>query len=307
MDTIKTLYVLKAHAEEYGVTISEEDQAKIEEAAKAFMEANEKSVLEELAVSESDLVTYLELMTYRQRMREPMVADVDQEVSDEEANQTRITMVQVSTAGTEQDEDGNTIDLTDEEKAEKKEVAENILEKIAESDNPAEADVSALAQEVDDSASVTTPAFTTAGSEDDTLDQSVIDAALELEEGEVAPEVIEGEDAYFVVRLDKMYDEEATENKKASIISEREQEAYDKLLEEWEEAAEMKVEESVWKKIKVTDSKSFTYKAEEQTTDEDTSAGTDAADETAEDDPAGEGDGSDAAENENTDGEAAEE
>lgn len=307
MDTIKTLYVLKAHAEEYGVTISEEDQAKIEEAAKAFMEANEKSVLEELAVSESDLVTYLELMTYRQRMREPMVADVDQEVSDEEANQTRITMVQVSTAGTEQDEDGNTIDLTDEEKAEKKEVAENILEKIAESDNPAEADVSALAQEVDDSASVTTPAFTTAGSEDDTLDQSVIDAALELEEGEVAPEVIEGEDAYFVVRLDKMYDEEATENKKASIISEREQEAYDKLLEEWEEAAEMKVEESVWKKIKVTDSKSFTYKAEEQTTDEDTSAGTDAADETAEDDPAGEGDGSDAAENENTDGDAAEE
>ena len=44
-----------------------------------------------------------------------IVADVDTEVSDEEAKQTSISYITVSTAGTEKDDDGKTIDLTDEE------------------------------------------------------------------------------------------------------------------------------------------------------------------------------------------------
>lgn len=287
MDNIKSLYVMKAHASDYDVTISEEEQAKIEEAAKTFIEENDAEALAELAVSESDIVTYLELMTYRQKMHDPMVADVDREVSDEDANQTRITMAKVSAQGTEKDDDGNTIDLTDEEKAEKKALAEQLLEKILKSDKIAEEDMSALAKEVSEDITVTSPAFTTAGGEDQVLDQKVRDAAVKLQEGEIAPEVIEGEDAYYVIRLDKMLDEEATENKKASIISEREQEAYNKLLEEWEEAADMKIEKSVWKKLKVTDSKSFLYKTEEQ---QDTSDDAPAGSDTTENGAAGETD-----------------
>lgn len=49
----------------------------------------------------------------------------------------------------------------------------------------------ALAKEVDDSLSATAPAFTTAGDTDDTLDEAVQDAALELKDGEVADKVIE--------------------------------------------------------------------------------------------------------------------
>lgn len=265
MDSIKTLYVMKAHAEEYGVTISEEEQVKIEEAAKAFMEDNDEATLAELAVSESDIVTYLELMTIRQKMHDPMVEDIDREVSDEEANQTRITMVKVSTEGTEQDEDGNTIDLTDEEKAEKKDTAKKVLEKIIASDDIVEVDMAALAKEVDENLTATSPAFTTAGSEDDLLDKKVQEAALKLEEGKVSPEVIEGEDGYYVVRLDKMLDEDATQTKKDSIISNREQDRYDELLQEWEDAAEMNIDEKVWKKLTITDSKSFMYKTEDDT------------------------------------------
>lgn len=268
MDTIKSLYVLNEHAAEYEVTISEEEQAKIEEAAKAFMEANDEATLAELAVSESDMVTYLELMTIRQKMHDPMVADIDREVSDEDANQTRITMVKVSTEGTEQDEDGNTIELTDEEKAEKKELAEKVLEKIAASDNVAEADMASLAKEVDENLTATSPTFTTAGSEDDVLDEKVKAAALSLKEGELASEVIEGEAAYYVVRLDKMLDEDATQTKKDSIISQREQDRYNELLKEWEDAADMNIDEKVWKKLTITDSKSFMYKTEDESSED---------------------------------------
>lgn len=284
MDTIRTLYAMKNHAEDYDVTISEEEQAKIQEAAKTFMEDNDAETLAKLAVSETDMVTYLELLTYREKLHDPMVADVDKEVSDEEAGQSTVSVVKVSTAGTEKDEDGNTIELTEEEKEAKKEQAQQVLDKVKASENVAEADMSALAQEVEESLYAYTPSFTTAGSEEDTLDQKVIDAVSSLKDGELVQEVVEGTDGYYVVRLDKKNDEEATENKKESIISEREQEAYDKLVEEWTEEAEIKVEENVWKKVKVTDSVSFQYKPAEtsDTESEEDAADTDedAADET---------------------------
>lgn len=265
MNTINELYVMKAHAADYDVTISEEEEAAIKEAAAAFIEANDAETLKELAVSEADIITYLELVTYRQKMEEPMVADVDQEVSDDVANQTRVNIVKVSTKGTETDEDGNTIELTDEEKAEKKELAQKVLDKLKASENPAEADMEALAKEVDESLTYTKPLFTTAGNEEDTLDQAVQEVALKLKDGEVADEVVEGEDAYYVVRLESMFDEEATESKISLIISERKNDLHDEILEGWVEADKIKVNESVWKKLKVTDSVVFQYKASETT------------------------------------------
>lgn len=280
MDTIRTLYAMKSHAADYDVTISEEEQTKIEEAAKTFMEDNDAETLEKLAVSETDMITYLELLTYREKLHDPMVADVDKEVSDEEAGQSTVSVVKVSTVGTEKDEDGNTIELTKEEKEAKKEQAQQVLDKVKASENVAEADMSALAKEVEESLYAYTPSFTTAGSEEDTLDQKVIDAVSSLKDGQLVQEVVEGTDGYYVVRLDKKNDEEATANKKESIISEREQEAYDKLVEEWTEKAEIKVEENVWKKVKVTDSVSFQYKPAETS---DTESEEDAADSSEED------------------------
>lgn len=264
METIHTLYAMKSHADEYNVTISEEEKSKIDEAAKSFMEANSAETLEKLAVSEGDIVTYLELLTYRQKLHDPMVADVDQEVSEKEANQSTVSVVKFSTAGTEKDDEGNTIELTEEEKKAKKEQAQQLLDKLKASENVAEADMDAMAQEIDENLYAYTPNFTTAGSEDDTLEQSVINAVADLEDGQLVQEVVEGVDAYYVVRLDKKLDEEATANKKESIISEREQEQYDELVEDWTKDSKLKVEKNVWKKVEVTDSVSFQYKPAEQ-------------------------------------------
>ncbi|MFR3184284.1 MAG: hypothetical protein ACLTVV_01530 [Ruminococcus sp.] len=271
METIHTLYAMKSHADEYNVTISEEEKSKIDEAAKSFMEANSAETLEKLAVSEGDIVTYLELLTYRQKLHDPMVADVDQEVSEKEANQSTVSVVKFSTAGTEKDDEGNTIELTEEEKKAKKEQAQQLLDKLKASENVAEADMDAMAQEIDENLYAYTPSFTTAGSEDDTLEQSVINAVADLEDGQLVQEVVEGVDAYYVVRLDKKLDEEATANKKESIISEREQEQYDKLVEDWTKDSKLEVEKNVWKKVEVTDSVSFQYKPAEQSEPEERS------------------------------------
>ena len=262
MDTIKELYVMQEHAEDYGVSITEEEQAAIDEAAKTFMDSNDEETLEALAVSGDDVKTYMELYTIRQKMRDPMVADVDREVSDEEAAQTRVTFVEVSTEGTETDEDGNTVDLTDEEKAEKMDQAQQILDKVEAAEDPASADMDALAKEVDENLSAVERTFSSSGEGDEATDQAIKDAVADLEDGQVVPQVVEGEDAYYVVRLDLKFDEEATENEKKLIISDREDEHYDDLLAEWKDAADMEVKNGVWKKVKVTDSQPYELKQE---------------------------------------------
>ena len=290
MDTIREMYVLRAHAEEYGVTISDEEQAQIEEAAAQFMEDNSAETLEALAVSEEDIITYLQLSTYRERMYDPMVADVDTEVSDEEAAQTRITFVEVSTVGTETDEDGNTIELTDEEKAEKKDIAQQVWDKVNASEDVANADMDALAKEVDEDLADNDRIFTSSGEGDEVTDQAIKDAVANLEDGQLVPEVVEGEDAYYVVRLDKKYDEEATESKKRVIISDREEELYNDLLTEWTDAADMEIDNSVWRKVKLTDSQPYTLKTQDTTeTDETTDSSGDTAgtDDAAEEDSTG--------------------
>ena len=72
--------------------------------------------------------------------------------------------------------------------------------------------------------------------------------------------VTEGEDSYFVVRMDSMLDREATDQEKENIVNQRKQEAYNKLLEGWEKDAKITVNEKEWKKAKLTDNDQYTIK-----------------------------------------------
>lgn len=261
MDQIHNMVLLKQHAKDYGVTITEDEQKKIEEAAKKFMDDNDADTIAKLAVSQSDIETILEFYTYQEKMYDPMTADVDTNVEDSEAAQSKITVCQISTAGT-QDEKGKTVELTDEEKQAKKDQAQAVLDKVNAQEDPAAADMDALAKEVDENLTASTKTF---GSDDTALDDKLKEAVKSLTDGQVAPEVIEGEDAYYVARMDATFDEDATQSKKESIITERKQKAYNNLLEEWGKDTKIDVDKKVWKKVTLTDSDSYTFKQPETT------------------------------------------
>ena len=279
MDSIKTMYVLKQHAADFDVTMSDENKTAIEEAAKAFMEENDADALKEMGVSEADVAALLELYSYQTWMYDAMIADVDQNVSDDEAAQTRVTYVKVSLDGTEQDEDGNTIPLTDEEKEEKEALAEEVLNEILASDDAASADMSEIAKAVDENLTSSTLVF--GYTEDDTADAAIKDAVVGLKDGEVVDHVVTSEDgnSLYVIRLEKEFDEDATESKKSLIISDREKEDYQEELDSWLEAASFEIKEDIWDQVVITDQKVYTFKAEEtsDSTGEDTTQDTGAA------------------------------
>lgn len=161
------------------------------------MEDNTKSAINQLGATKDYVKEMLRLTTIQSKMRNAIHAEVDTEVSDEEAAQKKISYVQAAINSTT-DEEGNKVDYTDEEKAE-------IKQKIETFQKSAKDDFEGAAEEAGYTASTAT-----FGDNDEsyTLDDSVIEAAKKLKEGQIS-KVISTDDNYYVVRLDSTFDEEA--------------------------------------------------------------------------------------------------
>ena len=251
-DSLVNMVVLRQHAEEYGVSLTEEETQKIDETVQAVMDSN-PDAMERIGASKEDVAQVLELYTYQQKMREPMVADTDREVSDEEAAQTTVTYARISLEG----EDG--AELTEDEKAELKADAEEVLAQIQASADPSTADFSTIADGVNEDFMASSLSY---GSDDTILEDTVKEAVSSLTDGQVYGSVIETEEYYYIVRLDQAFDAEATETEKESIISQRESENYDAKLQEWVDASAVDTK-SGWDNLRVTDKDLYVVKAED--------------------------------------------
>lgn len=251
LEQVELMYIMKSKAADYDVEVTDEDQEAIAAAAAEFMEANSEETIKELAVTEDQVKTFLELETYLQRMHDPVIADVDREVSDEEAQMSSFSYVSFSISGD---------DLTEEDIAAKKEQAQEVLDKLKE--DP-EADFDETAKEVDESLAGLTGNFKTNLGEDEeettSYPEEVMEVLRGLKEGELCDEVIETDSFYYVVRLDKEFDEDATESEKESIISDREDELYTETTEKWLDEADITVEDKVLETLTITDSHTFTF------------------------------------------------
>ena len=267
LEDIELMCILKEKAADYDVEITEDDEKAIADAAAAFMSANTEDTLKTLAVTEDQVKTYLELETYKSRMHDPIIADVDKNVSDEEAQQSSFNYVSISTS-----------DLSDDEIKQKKEDAQKILDGL---NADPDGDFSEIAKSVDDSYTVLSGSFDTNedASEEDSDDEDettasssnypdeVMKVLRTLKDGEVGPDVIEADSAYYVVKLDKVNDEDATATKKESIISTRENELYTETTDKWMDEADIKVEKKVLKTLKVTDNHKFTIQTAAEVTE----------------------------------------
>ena len=260
-ESIRDDLILKQHAEEFGAGLTEEQTAAIEEVANSFMEKNGKDVIEKLGVSKEDIIFSLTLDTIHANMLEPMAKDVDTEVSDEEAQQTSITYVGVDVE-TEDAEDGTSADDLN---AQNKEKLEQVLAKIKESDDVASADMRQIAIDIDDTFSTLSTNFSANDAEQETVDKVLAETVKGMNDGELYDGILTSSDGgrYYIVRLDKTFDETATENRKGTIVSDRKQAHFNELLEQWKGEAEVTMNDDVLAKITITDAEPYTFKLKE--------------------------------------------
>ncbi len=255
LDTFKKMKIVASHAGDYNVSISEKEQKKINKAAKKLVKDNNDKAKKALYITEDGAKDLFETYYLYNKTNEAMVADVDTNVSDEEAAQKKMSYVKFDLESTT-DEDGNTIDLTEDEKKAAKAKAEEVAK--------AGADKLEAAVEGTDY-TVETATF---DDDSDTLDKKVYKAAKKLKEGQLS-KVIETDSACYVIRLDSNLDREATDSKKEEIVSKRKSDAFDAIYEKWEKEKEaFVVDEKVWKTIRFKDKITLKQDEAEDTTQE---------------------------------------
>ena len=139
-------------------------------------------------------------------------------------------------------------------------MAEETLAQIQSGDTDfetASADADALGDE-----GVQTGSFTY-GSEDATYPAEEIKAAAsELKDGEVADQVVEANDKYYILNMDAVFDKDATESRKEEIVDERKHELIDSVYDGWIEKETWEVDAEALALISLADR---TYVAPEST------------------------------------------
>ena len=250
MASIYQTYVLKAKAEELGLTLDEDETAKVEETVKSTMDNMDEAVMEVTNITEDRIRDIVTNNALAMKAYEYAVKDVDTEVSDEEAAQRTISYILVK-------------DGEDAEAA--KALAEELKGKVE-----AGEDMETLAEE--NECTFMNPTY---GEGD--YDNTIGDYGLTLKTGEIGSVYEEGF-GWYVVRCDTDFDKEATENEKPAIVEKRKDEAFQSVYAEWlKDMPKFKVDEKVWSQVtfdKILYEAPETTAADEETTaaDEETTA-----------------------------------
>lgn len=235
-NSIRQMYILDAHKDEYGVSVSTDEQKEIDEAVAKFMAANSKKALDKIGATDEYVAEYLRLSLVSTKMDAAVKKTLDPGYTMDDAAQKGITYVAVSHNGSYDDE-GNPIEYTEEEKAEVKTSVEE-LAKV----NPEE--LEAKSEEKD-----YTVMPVTFGEDDTVVPDVVKEAVSNLEVGQMSAVLDDGE-RYYLVRYDSEYDEEATKEHLETMTLSAEDEAFNELLTQWDDESTWEINTKEWDKVR---------------------------------------------------------
>lgn len=240
VEQLQELYIIAEHAKDYKIELTDVELEYIDSLAKEFVEENSKEVQKKVSATKEYATEYMKLAMVVMKTKGAMKKDIDTNVDLEDAKQKRISYMEYLKVET--DAEGNETKLSDKKIKEQKKAAEDFLKK-------AKANGNLNKYATDEKLSVKTLTF---DAETTTPSKEFIQAADALKENEFSG-VIDTDKAYYVVQLESLYDEDATDKKMESILEQRGEERYTELLEKWKKDTKIKVDEDILKKISFQD------------------------------------------------------
>lgn len=251
MESLQTFYLLKAHADDYGVSLSAEDEARISEVADQFLQDNGKSIEVLMSADKDLLIDILKTYTIYMRMIPFMEAeDLNTEISDEEALMKTYSYVYVSFEDTV-NEEGETVSYTETQKIQE---ANALQEFVNEFRANGGTDFDTAATEAN--YSVSEHSYSPSDEEDTLIDLNKVAESMKV--GDVS-DIIELTDSegtltgVAILRFDTDKDLTAMEEQKEAILAERKAECFEAVLESWKAETEFVVDEEVLATITTDD------------------------------------------------------
>lgn len=234
---LRQTYILCSHAEELGISLSEEDMAKVEKAVDQSIGQGDDKLIDAIGVSRERMIGIFAKNALANRVWESVVSAADTNVSDEDARCIGTSYVLVTEA--EKKDDDKAEDETEKDTRPAKVRAQEVYDAVKGGSTLKDA-AEAHDMKVVDKSYYTKDAF---------QEGSAGFQAMGMAEGDVKLFQVEDE-GWYVMVLNSTMDEKATETKRESIITARQAEVFNAKYAEWQEAApEFVVNEKVWRSV----------------------------------------------------------
>lgn len=236
---VTQIKVIGKQAKEQDVTLTNDEKTEIKAGAQDFFENISEKNREKYCLTQELVEKTFQENALATKMFYLATEEVDTDISDEEAKQTRIQYLRILTSGT--DRNGFTVNMNDKTKKQAEKRAKKLRAEAKEADS-----FYSFAGENTDSDEVEV----TIGSTSEGYEQAFIDAAMSLTNGELS-KVIKGENAYYIIYCVSSYDEEATMEKKEQIIAESENKMFREKYAGWLSKYEVEISNAYWEQVTV--------------------------------------------------------
>ena len=232
---IKTMSLMAA---EKGITLSEEQEGKVQAAASEYFSSLSEAEVTALAITREEIVgLYREYaladMVYRQ-----IIDNVDPEISDDEARTITVDQIHMKTYTI--DSQGTRMEFSNTMKAEVEKDMQDIYE-FAIVDGR---DFTELANKYNEAETVRL------SFRKGEADQALEDAGFALATNQVS-EVIKTADGYYLLKCISTYDKEQTDANKELIIQQRKDAAFGQEYDAFVETLSKKINEKLWQSIEL--------------------------------------------------------
>lgn len=217
LEELTRVYSMNLLAEADGITLSEDEQKQVAEAAEEYYESLSHKEISYMGISEADIEEYYAHYALAQKLYNSLTDGVNEEVSDDEARIIEIMQIYVTDADR----------------------AATVQEKLSNGD-----DFATVANNYNELSAIQVTI-----SRDD-LPQEVEDIAFRLDDNEIS-QMVPVENGYYFIKCLNKYNIELTEENKANIVEKRQKEAFDDVYDEFIAAQKSYLNVEVWEEVEL--------------------------------------------------------
>lgn len=229
---IKTMNLM---AEKYEVALSDEEEARAENAAKAYYETLGEREIELLGVSEKTIRALYQEFARAEKMYQYTIKDINPEISDDEARTITVQHILIKTYAL--DGTGKKIEYTQEAK---QDAYRRALEALSQAKEDEDFDALIRKYSEDDKST-----YSFGKGE---MEESFETAAFNLGTGEIS-DVVETEFGYHIIKCINTFDREETDANKIKIVEQRREEAFGQEYDAYVATLTRNLNEELWNTV----------------------------------------------------------
>lgn len=220
---IRQIKLASSYADKKKVTLTNAEQKKVKEQVDNFMSKVTKDEKKQMGISDSLVEKVFTESAKVEKLKEKLAKDEGIEISDEDAQTSKIYYIYFPTTAYDKTS-GKSVTASKDNKKKALTDAEDALERVQ-----AGNDIATVAAAY----GMTGSSGETSVNTDTDLPEEISKAVAGLKDGEVYDKVVAASDGYYIIKMEKVIDEQATADRKEELLGKKEQELLDKKFKEW--------------------------------------------------------------------------